>query len=242
MIGGGRGRAEQAGRRAHDLPRQPDARVLRRRPGSRCTATSTAPATCWPALVERPRPPDDELPSAGRADHRHVVRRGAGAVRRRRRRLRARPRRARSLDGSRTALAAAGDVVPGRAQGARSAAQVRRAAASCSGSRTGRGARRRTRPGGAPRPAGRLGRGDGRPRRGRRADRRLRPRPHASDRCVMVGLGGVFAEVLGDTALRARPGRRATARGRLLLSLRGAPLLHRRPGPRAGRPRRARRR
>lgn len=41
---------------------------------------------------------------------------------------------------------------------------------------------------------------------------------------VMVGLGGVFTEVLGDTACAIAPISAATARG-LLASLRGAPLL-----------------
>jgi succinyl-CoA synthetase beta subunit len=41
---------------------------------------------------------------------------------------------------------------------------------------------------------------------------------------VMVGIGGVFAEVLADTALAIAPVSEAAAR-QLLLSLRGAPLL-----------------
>ena len=46
---------------------------------------------------------------------------------------------------------------------------------------------------------------------------------------LMVGLGGVFAEVLADTALALAPVSESAAR-RLLLSLRGAPLL---PAPAA---------
>ena len=58
---------------------------------------------------------------------------------------------------------------------------------------------------------------------------------------LMVGLGGVFAEVLGDTALALAPvSARRRADAAAVPARRTAAA--RRPGPRAGRPRRARRR
>ena len=190
-------------------------------------------------LVERRPPASPRRASGGRAArHRHVVRRGAGAVRRRRRSPSRPPctvtRRRRSWRrrSSRTG-------VPGRAQGDRAGCTSPTAAAWCSGSPTGT----RSRAAYADLvarldAAGRLGRGDGRPRRRRRADRRLRARPDASARSSWSGSAGSSPRCSATPRCALAPvvGRRGR---RLLLSAAGRAAAARRPGPRAGRPRRA---
>ena len=106
--------------------------------------------------------------------------------------------------------------------------------------RPGRASRRPPRP---PRTCSRSARGwrpgaDG-PRPARRADGRARRRAHRGDRrdpqfgpIVLVGIGGVLAEVLDDVVAPARARRSATRPARCSTELRGARLLD---GVRGGR-------
>ena len=208
-------------------PGQPDRPGAARRRRSRCTATSTAPARCWPALVERRAAGRARAaPAAGarRSPTRRTTRRGRcsptpaspsrAAVSVHRRGRAARPRSPSRSWRSRSCSRRSGRLHKSEGGGVVARAAPTRDAVRAAYARPGRAAR----------PAGRLGRGDGRPRRRRRADRGLRARP-----AVRPGAHGRARRGLrrGARRHRAAPSRRsrATARATLLLSLRGAPLL-----------------
>ena len=218
------------------FPHSPTAAVLRR-PGSRCTATSTGPAPCWPGCEEHLAP---------------AVRRAAGG--------RARRSPTRRTTSARGLFADAGHRLPRGAHGRESRDELVDAFAA-----TGfplvlkaLGQVHKSDAGGVvlglrdehaalaayddlvgpARPAGGLRRGDGRPRRGVELIVGLRARPHLragrdgrARRHPRRGAGR-------HGAARSRPST-SSRPGELVLSLRGAPLLSGARGRTPGRPRRA---